>query len=78
MWVAEENGRDRNEPGGAGRRDGLLSAILGASARLLEAEHDRWILWVPVRSPQAFSPISCLPTNPLCGSRSRLSSAPLD
>ena len=48
MWVAEENGRDRNEPGGAGRRDGLLSAILGASARLLEAEHDRWILWVPV------------------------------
>ena len=48
MWVAEEDERDRNERGGARRRDGPLSAILAASARLLEAEHDRWILWVPV------------------------------
>jgi hypothetical protein len=41
MWVAEEDERDRNERGGARRRDGPLSAILAASARLLEAEHDR-------------------------------------
>jgi competence protein ComEC len=26
----------------------LVSAILDASARLLEAEQDRWMLWVPV------------------------------
>src|SRR5512134_502643 len=48
MWVAEEDERDRNERGGARRRDGLLAAILAALARMLEAEHDRWILWVPV------------------------------
>jgi hypothetical protein len=31
MWVAEEDERDRNERGGAGRRDGPLSAILARS-----------------------------------------------
>lgn len=30
------------------RREGLLSASLGASARALEAESDRWLLWLPV------------------------------
>ena len=48
MWIAEDGERDRNDRGGAGRREGLLPAILAASARILEAEHDRWILWVPV------------------------------
>jgi hypothetical protein len=36
------------DEGGAPARRGLVSAILDASARLLEAEQDRWMLWVPV------------------------------
>jgi competence protein ComEC len=48
MWVTGEDERDRNGHDRAGRRDGLLSASLAASARALEAERDRWILWVPV------------------------------
>jgi competence protein ComEC len=48
MWVTGEDERDRNGHDRARRRDGLLSAILAASARALEAERDRWILWVPV------------------------------
>jgi competence protein ComEC len=30
------------------RRDGLLSASIAAIARALEAESDRWFLWLPV------------------------------
>src|SRR5262245_47925473 len=42
MWVSGE------DEGGAPVRRGLVSTILDASARLLEAEQDRWMLWVPV------------------------------
>src|SRR5262245_50478045 len=42
MWVSGE------DEGGAPVRRGLVSTILDASARLLEAEQDRWTLWVPV------------------------------
>jgi competence protein ComEC len=36
------------DEGGAPASRGFVSAILEASARLLEAEQDRWMLWVPV------------------------------
>jgi competence protein ComEC len=36
------------DEGGVPARRGLVSAVLDASARLLEAEQDRWMLWVPV------------------------------
>jgi hypothetical protein len=36
------------DEGGVPARRGLVSAILDSSARLLEAEQDRWMLWVPV------------------------------
>ena len=36
------------DEGGVPVRRGLVSAVLDASARLLEAEQDRWMLWVPV------------------------------
>jgi hypothetical protein len=36
------------DEGGAPARRGLVSTFLDASARLLEAEQDRWMLWVPV------------------------------
>jgi competence protein ComEC len=36
------------DEGGVPARRGLVFAILDASARLLEAEQDRWMLWVPV------------------------------
>ena len=46
---------DRDEPGWGSedrarlrRREGLLAASLRASARALEAEQDRWFLWLPV------------------------------
>ncbi len=41
----EWGGEDR--PSGA-RRHGLLAACLGASARALESEQDRWFVWLPV------------------------------
>ncbi len=40
-WGSEDRARLR-------RREGLLSASLAASARALEAETDRWFLWLPV------------------------------
>ena len=40
-----ERERDANEGVHAGGREGLLSA---AAARALEAEYERWILWLPV------------------------------
>jgi hypothetical protein len=36
------------DKGGVPARRGLVSAILDSSARLLEAEQDRWMLWVSV------------------------------
>ena len=33
---------------GLTRREGLLAASLGAAARALEREQDRWFLWLPV------------------------------
>ncbi|HXG80061.1 MAG TPA: ComEC/Rec2 family competence protein, partial [Methyloceanibacter sp.] len=45
---------DRNEMGwgpehaACARRDGVLSALLSFGARSLEAESDRWFLWLPV------------------------------
>jgi competence protein ComEC len=36
------------DEGGVPARRGLVSAILDSSARLLEAEQDRWMLWVSV------------------------------
>jgi competence protein ComEC len=46
-------GLDQGDRGGRDRirrqsQDGLLSKSLAALARMLEAERDRWILWVPV------------------------------
>ena len=41
-----EWGRDDRDR--APERDGLLAASLRASARALEAEQDRWFLWLPV------------------------------
>jgi competence protein ComEC len=40
-WGSEDRARLR-------RPEGLLAAFLKASARALEAEQDRWFLWVPV------------------------------
>jgi competence protein ComEC len=40
-WGNEERGRLR-------RREGLFATCLRASARTLEAEQDRWFLWLPV------------------------------
>jgi competence protein ComEC len=44
--------RGENEWGGerpgASAREGLLAALLGASARALEREQDRWFLWLSV------------------------------
>ena len=48
MWRSGEGERDKHDRVHGGRREGFLSAILAASARTLEAERDRWILWVPV------------------------------
>ncbi|HEX2448850.1 MAG TPA: ComEC/Rec2 family competence protein [Methyloceanibacter sp.] len=45
-----ERGEDEwgGEHPGASAREGLLAALLGASARALEREQDRWFLWLPV------------------------------
>ncbi len=43
-----ERERDANEGVHAGGREGLLSASAAAAARALEAEYERWILWLPV------------------------------
>ena len=43
-----EEGWGGEDRAGARRREGLLAASLGASARALEAEQDRWFLWLPV------------------------------
>lgn len=43
-----ERERDANEGVHAERREGLLSASVAAAARALEAEYERWILWLPV------------------------------
>ena len=40
-WESEHRARLR-------RREGLFAAALSASARALEAEQDRWFLWLPV------------------------------
>jgi competence protein ComEC len=40
-WGNEERARLR-------RREGLVATLLRASARTLEAEQDRWFLWLPV------------------------------
>ena len=45
--------RDQGERGSEGgahlrRPEGLLAAFVRASARALEAEQDRWFLWLPV------------------------------
>jgi hypothetical protein len=53
------------DEGGVPARRGLVSAFIDASARLLEAEQDRWMLWVPVlfaaSSPISPSPMSLRP-----------------
>src|SRR5262245_22646139 len=36
------------DEGGTPARRGPVSAFIDASARLLEADQDRWMLWVPV------------------------------
>jgi competence protein ComEC len=41
----EWGGEDRP---GLARKEGLLAASLGATARALEREQDRWFLWLPV------------------------------
>jgi len=46
MQHASEGGD--NDRAGRSRREGLFSTILSASASVLEAERDRWFLWVPV------------------------------
>ncbi|MGH7124343.1 MAG: hypothetical protein ACREFI_08235, partial [Stellaceae bacterium] len=40
-WGSDDRARLR-------RPEGLLAALVGASARALEAEQDRWFLWLPV------------------------------
>ena len=42
MRVLGEDGPDQRAP------QGLVAALLAACARLLEAEQDRWMLWLPV------------------------------
>jgi competence protein ComEC len=48
MWRSGEGERGNDDRVHGGRREGYASAILATSARALEAERDRWILWVPV------------------------------
>ena len=62
---------DRDEPGWRSddrapsrRREGFLGAFLRASARALEAEQDRWFLWLPVLFAGRFSLISLWPMSP--------------
>jgi competence protein ComEC len=48
MRVLDEDEPDRDAPEGASAPGGLAAAVLAACGRLLEAEQDRWMLWVPV------------------------------
>jgi hypothetical protein len=48
MQHASEGMRGNKDGAGRNRREGLLSTILSISASTLEAERDRWFLWVPV------------------------------
>jgi competence protein ComEC len=48
MLGGDESGLGREHGGAMRRRGGLLSTSLAAIGRALEAEQDRWFLWLPV------------------------------
>ena len=63
-----ERGRARlggSDGGRAARRNGLVPAIVAAAGRSLEAEADRWSLWIPVLFATGVLAYFALPPSPI-------------